>query len=288
MKLALILALSFFSLHALAEWNHKVFFVKDQREISKQDLIQELSKSNIIVLGEKHYTQEVQFTEAQIIKDVVEYSQAHNQFTLNWEFLNASAQDQTFKYFQQIKNQELTIEEFLKITQGTSKASVYAPLIEITAHLGGKLYGGNLSREEKAPVTQRGLGALDPRHLPPQFQLGGENYFERFAEVMSGHATPEQIKNYFAAQSLVDDVIAYHLYQDTSDKLKFLIIGAFHSQYNDGVVSRLKSRNPSVKIANIEIIDAKDYSETELKDLFQHEKYGDRADFIYFLNEPVK
>lgn len=288
MKFALILTLSLLSLHTLADWNHKIFFVQDQREMSKQDLIQELSKSNIIVIGEKHYTQEIQLTEAQIIKDVVEYSQTQNQFTLNWEFLNASSQAQTETLFQQIKNEELTIEEFLKITQGTTKAGVYAPLIQITAHLGGKLFGGNLSREEKAPVTQRGLGALDPRHLPPQFQLGGENYFERFAEVMSGHATPEQIKNYFAAQSLVDDVIAYHLNQDTTDQLKFLVIGAFHSQYNDGVISRLKARNPFTKIVNIEIIDAKDYSEKELIDIFKHEKYGARADYIYFLNEPVK
>lgn len=288
MKTILFIFLILCSLHSFAGWNHKIFQVKNQKEISRQELTQELAKSNIIILGEKHYTQEVQLTEAQIIKNVVEYSQAQDQFTFNWEFLNASAQAQTESLFQQVKAQEITIDEFLKLTQGTTKAQVYAPLIEVTAKLGGKLYGGNLSREEKAPVTQRGLEALDPRHLPPNFQLGSENYYERFAEIMSGHATPEQIKNYFAAQSLVDDVIAYHLYQDTSDQLKFLVIGAFHSQYNDGIVSRLKQRNPFTQIANIEIIDAKDYTEEELKSLFHHEKYGDRADFIYFLNEPLE
>jgi uncharacterized iron-regulated protein len=272
--------------HSFAGWNQKIINVSTRSEVSKQEFIKSVASASVIVIGEKHYTKEVQELEAEIMEDVILFKEKQDQFTFHWEFLNASFQTQTANLFQQVKSQEISIETFLQKTQGTTKASVYAPLIEVTARLGGKLFGGNLSREEKAPVTQNGLGALDPRLLPPEFQLGGEHYLERFTEIMSGHASPQQISNYFAAQCLVDDAIAYHLLRDTQDDLKFLVIGAFHSHYNDGVVARLKVRNPLLKIKNIEIIDAQDYSETELLTLFTHDTYGDRADFIYFLNEP--
>jgi len=252
----------------------------------RSELVSILSLNNIIVIGEKHYTKEIQAEEGRIISDVVSFSNKQNQFSLFWEFLNASSQDETQSLFNKVINHEISASEFLIKTQGSAKAVIYSPMIEATVSLGGKVFGGNLSRDEKAPVVLGGLAALDPKILPPGFKLGGPNYLERFSEIMSGHATPEQIINYFAAQSLVDDVIAYHLYQDSKSSLNFLLIGAFHSMYNDGVVARLKERNSTSKIANIEIIDSSDYSAQEIEGLYLNDKYGDRADYIVFVNEP--
>jgi hypothetical protein len=56
--------------------------------------------------------------------------------------------------------------------------------------------------------------------------------------------------------------------------------------YSDGVVARLKERDSSSKIVNIEIIDCSDYTTQEIEDLYLNDKYGDRADFIVFVNEP--
>jgi hypothetical protein len=56
--------------------------------------------------------------------------------------------------------------------------------------------------------------------------------------------------------------------------------------YSDGVVARLKERNSSSKIANIEIIDSSDYTAQEIEDLDLNNKYGDRSDYIVFVNEP--
>ncbi len=277
----------FFTLTAYAGWDGKIFNVASKQEITRTEFLTDLSLSNVIVIGEKHYTQKIQDQEGKIISDVVTFTNKKNHFSLSWEFLNASSQKETQILFNQVINHEMTIAEFLFVTQGTTKAAVYTPLIEATARLGGKLSGGNLSREEKAPVIKGGLSALDPKLLPPDFQLGGANYLERFTEVMSGHATPEQVTNYFAAQSLVDDSIAYHLTKEEGVSLKFLVIGAFHSMYNDGVVTRLRNRNSSAKITSIEIIDCSDYTNQEIKDLFLADKYGDRADFIVLTNEPI-
>lgn len=275
-------------LAAHAQWHGKILDVRTKQNISRDELLTVLSLNNIIVIGEKHYTKEVQVEEGKIISDVVAFTKKENQFSLFWEFLNASSQHETQSLFNQVITHEISVADFLIKTQGSSKAVIYSPMIEATVNLGGKLFGGNLSRDEKAPVVSGGLAALDPKFLPPDFKLGGPNYLERFTEVMSGHATPEQVTNYFAAQSLVDDSIAYHLYQDSKTSLNFLVIGAFHSMYSDGVIARLKERNSSSKIANIEIIDCADYSTQEIEDLDSNDKYGDRSDYIVFVNEPKK
>ena len=275
-------------LAAHAEWNGKILDVRTKHIIPRSELVTILSLNNIIVIGEKHYTKEVQIEEGKIISDVVIFAKKENHFSLFWEFLNASSQHETQSLFNQVIACEISASDFLIRTQGSAKAVIYSPMIEATVNLGGKLFGGNLSRDEKAPVVLGGLAAIDPKLLPPGFKLGGPSYLERFTEVMSGHATPEQIINYFAAQSLVDDAIAYHLYQDSTTSLNFLVIGAFHSMYNDGVVARLKERNGSSKIANIEIIDSSDYTTEEMEDLYLNDKYGDRSDYIVFVNEPLK
>ena len=275
-----------FILAAHADWDGKILNVRTKRNIPRLELLTDLSLNNIIVIGEKHYTKEVQVEEGKIISDVVAFTKKENDFSLFWEFLNASSQNKTQSLFKQVMAHEVSVADFLIKTQGSAKAVIYSPMIEATANLGGQIFGGNLSRDEKAPVVSGGLAALDPKLLPPNFKLGGANYLERFTEVIRGHATPEQIINYFAAQSLVDDAIAYHLYQDSKTSLNFLVIGAFHSMYSDGVVARLKERDSHSKIVNIEIIDCSDYTTQEIEGLYLNDKYGDRADFIVFVNEP--
>lgn len=288
MKKSILLSLCWLSMatSACAAWNGKIVDVSKKLELQRSELLSELASANVIVIGEKHYTKEVQDEEGKIISDVVTFTNKKNQFSLSWEFLNASAQGQTETFFDKVKNQEISSADFLLETQGSKNAAVYSPIIDATANLGGKLFGVNLSRAEKAPVTKGGLAALDPKLLPPNFKMGGTNYSERFTETMRDHATAEQIKNYFASQCLVDDVSAYHLQIDSKDSLKFLIIGAFHSMYNDGVVARIKDRDSSVNVANIEIIDAADYTTAEIEGVFTDPQYGNRADYIIFVNEP--
>lgn len=279
-------ALSVITTTACAAWNGKIVDIGRDQSLTREALMQELAQANIVVIGEKHYTKEVQNEEGKLINDLVTFTNKQRDFSLSWEFLNASSQNVTQTHFDQVLMNQMSADDFLFKTQGNTKASVYAPMIAATAKLTGQLFGVNLSREEKAPVTKGGLAALDPKLLPPNFEMGGANYLERFTETMQGHATPEQIKNYFASQSLVDDVSAYHVIYDSKASLKFLVIGAFHSQYNDGVVARLKVRDPNAKIANVEIIDAADYTAAEIEDVFTDPKYGNRADYILFVNEP--
>lgn len=291
-----LLGVAFFQMaSAQAQWNQRILKIENngsRAELSIQDLAQELKTVPTVLIGEKHYTPEVQKAEASLIAAVVQASGAQNSFTTAWEFLNFGSQDQTNQLFSQFVTGEITSSQFLKMTQGVQVSNTYAPLLEVTRDLGGQLLGVNLSRAQKAPVVEKGIGALDPALLPPGFALGSEGYFERFASLMEGHGSPQKIRNYFEAQCLTDDVMAYHLVESVKTPRKFLIAGGFHLDFLDGTAARLKARlqsqpESSQQVSVIRILDASDYEEHELMELIHNERDGAIANYVYFVNEPM-
>ena len=270
--------------HALI-WDGKIIEVKNNQSLSLPELAQKISNSDQVILGEKHNTPSIQLAQASVMEAVLDQS-PQKDFTTAWEFLNYTTQEQTKDAFEQFTSGKISVADFLTMTQGNSKYMSYAPIIELTKKRGGKILGVNLPRKDKDPVVAGGIQSANPGTIPPAFEMGGKNYFERFTAAMEGHATPEQIQNYFAAQCLTDDVMAFHLLKDSNSPLKFLVVGSFHSEYDDGTVARLLKRAPELKIANLRFIDASDYSESELKSIATDPKYGDLADYIYFVNEP--
>lgn len=281
---------------AHAQWDQRVFKISSEgvsTELSQEALMKELRDVSTILIGEKHYTRAVQKAEARIIGDVVRLSGSEKAFTTAWEFLNATSQDVTDQLYAQVVSGQMTPVQFLKMTQGVELSDIYAPVIDVTRELGGKLLGVNLSRTQKTPVVKEGIGALDPTLLPPGFALGSEGYFDRFKSLMAGHGSPEKIQHYFEAQCLTDDVMAYHLVNTAVTPRKFLITGEFHTDFMDGAAARFKTRlkaRPELPqdFAVVRIFDASDYEQKELMGLLYDERYGKIADYVFFVNEPME
>jgi uncharacterized iron-regulated protein len=285
--LLLIASFCLFNSSAFASgWNQKIILAKQNREIEISELALNLVFARNVILGEKHNTTSIQMAQARVIESVVELA-PKDHFTTAWEFLNYSSQVSIDTAFERFKKGEISAKEFLTLTQGSSKYESYAPILEVTKKFQGKLIGVNLSRADKDPVVQGGLSNAKPGTIPAQFQLGGAHYLERFITSMQGHATEDQIQNYFAAQCLTDDVIAVQMLADTGADRRFLVVGSFHSDYFDGTVARLMHRAPDQNLAVVRFIDASDYKEEELKQISADPKYGLIADFIYFVNDPV-
>ncbi len=126
---------------------------------------------------------------------------------------------------------------------------------------------------------------MDPALLPPGYASGGEHYRQRFTEAMGDHVPAAKIANYFDAQCLTDDVMAFSL--EEGHGLKILVAGAFHTDYRDGVVKRLEARQSEKIIKSVTIVDASDYSEADLLPLLLDDRWGALADFVVFVNEPI-
>ena len=82
--------------------------------------------------------------------------------------------------------------------------------------------------------------------------------------------------------------MAFHMAEELKTSLNFMIVGSFHSDYLDGFVTRLHVRAPRSSVAVIKIVDASDFAEEELIPNLKHSRYGEIADFVYFVNEPRK
>lgn len=291
-------------------------------------LVTELAQTaDVIVIGEKHDTPSVQAIEAKLIEEITRERRKTDillKSTLGWEFLNASQQTENASAWEKFIQGLTTSEEILKLTQGGLKNKSYLPVLEALKAVQGHLLGLNLTRTEKEPIVKGGLKNIDPALLPPDFAMGSALYRQRFEELMggSGHATAEQIKNYYEAQCVTDDVMAYHLMNDivssqssqpswlahseflVNEKsvsslhphLSFLIAGSFHTDYSDGVVGRLQSRavhsGKNLKIQVIRLVDASDYSAAEFENFrsneWNHTQYGLIADWIITIGSVEK
>ncbi len=292
MKKFFLIALFSFSFAQATEstqpaWNGRVFKVKDGQEITFSQLKEELSSYQLIILGENHSTQEVQNMQAQVISEVVTHTSTQNNFNLAWEFLNVKDQPKIDLNFSLLKEGKITTQEFIDYAMaGGNSYRPYAPVLESVSKLSGTLLGINLTREEKSPVTRGGITAANPDLVPPGYEIGGANYFNRFKSEMGGHDSEENTRNYFDSQCLTDDVMAFHALKNNHAAKTFLIAGHFHTDYNDGVVQRLTVRAPNLLKATVRIVDASDYAPEQIS-LMRHDSvYGDVGDYVIYVKEP--
>jgi uncharacterized iron-regulated protein len=277
-KYAMFVALAF-SLLQTACASERIFDIGSDRYVSRDVLLARMATVDDVVVGEKHDTASIQNSEARLFADFARGRRSR--VTFAWEFWNWSERATLEANYAKFRGGEITGEAFLRAVFGDKNPELtYLPLMEAVKAFGADVLATNLTRAEKAPVVQRGLGALDPKLLPPGFALGGAGYYARFAKDMDGHATPEELGNYFAAQSLVDDVAAYHFVEHRTTPSAFLLIGNFHTRYFDGVWRRIEARAGDRTRLLVEIADPGD--ETSWETVLHHPKYGRSSDFIIF------
>jgi uncharacterized iron-regulated protein len=281
--LVLLVLMSF---DAQAAWHGRIEEGFSGAPIAIGAVADRLADSDFVVLGEQHDVVAIQSAQAGLIAEV-SGRRGDRSFSTAWEFLDAKEQPRIQEAFDAFNSGSIDAGEFLVRTQGSARYINYSPILEVTRLLGGGFLGVNLSRKDKEPVVQGGLSAAFPGTVPSGFGMEFGGYFDRFKKAMEGHATPAQIENYYAAQCLTDDVMAYHLIQGRSgSELRFLVVGGFHSDFGDGVVKRLRLRSGGARVRTVRFVDSSLYTEAELRNLRQDPLYGVVADFVYFLNEP--
>ena len=261
--------------------SERIFDVAARRYVTREAMLARVNASDDVVVGEKHDTKTIQDAEARLFRDFANGRRSRVSFA--WEFWNWSDRAALVANYARFRTGEISGEGFLRAVFGEKNPELtYLPLMNAVKEFGADVIATNLTREEKAPVVKSGIDALDPKLLPPGFALGGADYFERFSAEMGadGHASPDQIRNYFAAQSLVDDVVAYHFVEHRHTPSAFLVIGNFHTRFRDGAFRRIMARSSDRARLLVEIADPED--ETSWEAVLHHPKYGDLADFVIF------
>lgn len=271
-------------------WDGRIFDARERKLVDFEMMLDNLSDRHFFVFGEKHYTPKIQSAEARTTEALVQKNNAYERFSFGWEFLSIREKERVQFLYKKLLQGDISESDFLKETQGQTGPEVesYVPVISAIKSLKGALFATNLSRKERAEIVRVGLENVNPDWIPEGFALGGDFYYERFKEAMQNHTPEQALKRYFEAQCLTDDVMADAILTEGTFDLRFLLVGAFHSDYFDGTVERLRIRlqNEHTSAAVIDFVDASDYKEEDLMPLLIHSKYGPISDYVYFVNEP--
>lgn len=155
----------------------------------------------------------------------------------------------------------------------------------------GVTWGLNLPGTVTHQVTVGGKDSLTSEQrqlLPPIWERGRDDYFQRISELLGGHKGMN-LENMFWAQSLWDDTMAWNA---TKRPLGFdnlaIIVGEIHVDYGQGLPSRLK-RYGARKVRTLIQAYVDHWDEKNVQDAIQPSpKYGEAADLIWVFTLPER
>jgi len=263
---------------------YRVYDTQNAKYINKSDFHEQIKLIDQFVLGEFHYDLEIQQTEADIIQDIVKERNLEKKFTIAWEFLNYPDQEKLDSSMTKYKNNLISsidiIKEFFPGEKNTEMNKSYVPLFDVAKKLDGQFIATNAPREWKSVITKKDISELSKDKIPANMSEGSTDYFDRFENIMGGHVKKEMLKKYFTAQSYTDSVISTSINKLAENDLQFLVIGAFHSDFNDGVIPKLNSVS-NKEAVTIKIINPKELDQSDIEQYLNgSELYGQYARYI--------
>lgn len=274
----------FLSLLNFDVYSQEIIELKTQKTVQLSQLMRGDLDGKTLVLGEYHYDKKILKAHADIIWTLVRRDKLENQFSTAWEFLEYDLNTEIQNAFSQWKSSKISDLEYLKrIFPNSKKPESNLPYLDFmaaTAKLGGSLIATNATRVTKKVLMEQGIQALPAKDQPLHMSLGSKNYFSRFKAVMGNHVPPQMLQKYFDAQVYTDNIIGTYVEDFQIGRTTFLIIGSFHSDYNDGVVRYLKQHSAN-DIVSLKIVNSNELTDLELAEFKKpHPVYGYIADYL--------
>lgn len=262
----------------------QIFDGETNTQIELNQVIEQIRPGQILVVGEMHGLKPVHDQQMSILSALRERG---HKVAVGMEFFNYT----DAALISSFRKGELAEEDFKKaISWGGNDFNLYSPQLLF----GDEGFGINMPRAVTSQISKAGLTSLTSEQqqlMPPNFQLGNAAYKRRFNEVMGGHMPPEKFENYFAAQSVWDETMAWqalNFVEKNPDFVYVIIVGEFHVAYGGGLPDRLRTRLEGlncrlpVEVKTISQVYTEGLSEEEIKEqIAPSEAYGKRADWIF-------
>jgi uncharacterized iron-regulated protein len=256
--------------------------------LSLQDAVAELPATAVVLMGEEHAvkdpTPEEQLRQVQWLQRVSARSGPNTQpVSVGMEFFAYTGQQALDAYLQDPS--PLNEATLLKDAEwGSNPFAAYRQQVLWPTSTGGATFALNIPRRVTRQVARGGPSSLTDEQralLPPIWEQGSASYRERFTAAMQGHASPEQLENFFWAQSLWDDTMAWRIKQTFSQGLYHVIVGSFHVDYGHGLAARLLRQDVKNVITWRQVGLCKLDHESMFSAVQAHPIYGARADLTW-------
>ncbi|MCB0406566.1 MAG: ChaN family lipoprotein [Bdellovibrionales bacterium] len=254
-----------------------------KEETQIENMVSQLKSGDVIVIGEIHDHPKHHFNQKELLNEL--WAQGVH-FDVGMEFFYDFRKQ---KYVDQYLYNKISEADFLKqMNWGGDNFDFYRDLVLLPLEVNGWTYAINAPRELTSAVAKDGLENLSPHLknlLPVDFEIGNNNYFERFKEAVGGdHVPKDKLDNYFAAQSIWDDTMAWmslSSFEHSKSDVFVIIVGDFHVAFGGGLPDRLKARGAQ-RVITVSQIDSSGLNKSEKLELLEPDaQWGQRADWIW-------
>jgi len=255
-----------------------VLYNAEGKKISYKKMIKQLSKKDIVLIGEFHNNAISHWMELEITKDCKE----NRNLVLGAEMFEQDNQQALDMYLQgKLSAKGLDSNARLWKNYPTD----YAPLVNFAKENKIVFAATNVPRKYASIVSKGGFEALDtvpasakawiaPLPIAYDSTLPG---YRKMMTMMAGHGTANMPK----AQALKDATMAYFILKYFVPGSLFIHYnGSFHSENHDGIVWYLKQARPELNINTVTTVSQKD-----IKKLLAENK--GKADFIICVDEDM-
>jgi uncharacterized iron-regulated protein len=270
----------------------RVVEVNNARDLTFDDLVRRVASADVVFFGENHDDPETHRVEFGLLDAL---GRTGRPVILSLEMFERDAQPMLNDYLAGRMNES----DFLAKSRPWDRyVTDYRPMVELAKAKGWTVVASNVPRPMASAVGRKGLAALDTL-TPAEWNWVGHNaqcpedaYRARFMESMRGHAPggassslgdtlPSAIaQRFYLAQCVKDETMAESLVAAREHAPRDAIVvhcdGAFHSDYRQGTVDRVRRRAPNLRLTVITAVPVVDPSTAMLAD------HAGRADYIIF------
>ncbi len=255
-----------------------VLYNTDGKKVSYNKMIRQLSKKDIVMIGEFHNNAISHWMELEITKDCKE----NRNLVLGAEMFEQDNQAALDMYLQgKLSSKGLDSNARLWKNYPTD----YAPLVNFAKENKIVFAATNIPRRYASLVSKGGFETLDtipatakawiaPLPIAYDSTLPG---YKKMMTMMAGHGSANMPK----AQASKDATMAFFILKYFVPGSLFIHYnGSFHSEYHDGIVWYLKQARPELMIVTVTTVSQKD-----IKKLLAENK--GKADYIICVDEDM-
>lgn len=279
MKTLLALLISF-SVQASEILPDRIYDGETLEELSLEIALEQVKPGSALIVSEHHYFQPHHDKQVSVLKSL---NLMGYKVSVGMEFIDYTKQDIVDSFI----SEQISEEEFRNQVWKSDNFHFYRQQVLFPRQSGGKTVAINSPRWLNRKISRHGFDSLteeDKTYLPPNFEIGNDTYLERFWQAIGGdHFPEEKLMNYFTAQSLWDDTMAWQTKKHLDanlDEVLVIIVGDFHAAYGGGLPDRLNARG--VDVMTFSQVNMSGLSKAQVKaEVEVHERWGSRADFVW-------
>lgn len=217
--------------------------IRPSEAISLEDIITEVSDKPVIYVGEGHTYYEHHKVQLEFIRRLHEKGK---KIAIGMEMFQRPYQEALDRYISGQSGEKELLVESEYYTRWKFDFLLYREILEYARGNGIPVVALNQKNEIVSKAAKGGLDALsqDERAmLPPALDLTDFAYRQRLVEIFGSHAKGKQFDNFYLAQIIWDETMAYSIAEYLGlhpERQMVVITGQGHTAWRSGIPARVE------------------------------------------------